>query len=233
MANWRITRWLALATVLGLSAPGAAFVTSRARAHTMRVPSTMRPPVLCSDASASSSSGKEPAPEATGEDAPQRPWYKRILQRPKFDRASLTKLGSSMVLSYGFVSNMNAGFLIIISWATFRRANPLLSPLTAGTALGPLVIPGLSAKFLLVYGGYYATVGNLLRPVRIALAGLLAPAFTRAIKVLKERFGLPQAGAIGLVVFVANFLGTWALILVGVRLACIIAGVPVFPPAAA
>lgn len=198
---------------------------------------------MMSDASAPRPAGEDPesaaeanelaggtdaaAPEATE----RKPFLRRLFSSgPKLDKESLAKLGSSFVLSYGFVSNMNAGLLIIISWVTFRRANPLLSPLNAAASLGPVPVPSPTPQFLLVYGGYYATIGNLLRPVRFALATALSPAFTRSVKYLREKGGMNRALAIATVVFIANIVGTCVLIVGGVRLACLLAQVPVFPP---
>ncbi|KAJ1622214.1 hypothetical protein T492DRAFT_1063912 [Pavlovales sp. CCMP2436] len=172
----------------------------------------------------------EPVAEqpAVSEAEPTPPnWLRRQLAKAKFDKASLRKLGGSMILSYGFVSNVNAAILIIISWATFRRANPLLSPLAfSATAWFPI----MSKSFLVTYGTYYATIGTLLRPVRFVVATALAPSFTRVANWLKERLGLSPAAATAVVVLVANFVGTWFIIVVGVRLACLAVGLPVFPP---
>lgn len=173
----------------------------------------------------------EPADAAEpAEPEPTSKW-RRLLKKmtPKIDKASLTKLGGSMFLSYGFVSNVNAALLIVISWATFRTANPALAPFML-TPAGPIVLPSLHPKFLIVYAGYYATIGTILRPVRFIVASALSPAFSRVIKALRERFGFNQTVAVGTVVFFANFVTTWIVIVVGVYLACLIVGVPVFPP---
>jgi hypothetical protein len=76
----------------------------------------------------------EPAAEQAADpdaDAPPKSLLRRLFAKAKgaMDPRALAKMGGSMFLSYGFVSNVNAGLLIVISWATFRRANPLLSPL--------------------------------------------------------------------------------------------------------
>jgi hypothetical protein len=40
---------------------------------------------------------------------------------------------------------------------------------------------------------------------------------------------MPQSVAVGIVVLLANFVTTWLIIVFGVKLACAIVGVPVFP----
>jgi hypothetical protein len=49
----------------------------------------------------------------------------------KLDRSKLAALGASALLSYGFVSNINAVTLLIISWVSFAKSTGL-SPLAPG-----------------------------------------------------------------------------------------------------
>ncbi|KAG8459675.1 hypothetical protein KFE25_003127 [Diacronema lutheri] len=152
--------------------------------------------------------------------------WRAMLSKFVPDRALLAKHGWSIFISYGLVSNLNSGLLGSLSWATFRRANPTLSPLGFGTSQWTSL--SISPKFLAIYAGYYATVGTLLRPARFALAVAMAPFFTRVVKTLRERFGLPQATAVGAVVFVTNFVFSSIAAAAVVKLACLTAGVTVF-----
>merc|ERR1712187_867670 len=106
-------------------------------------------------------------------------------------------MGSAALLSYGWVSNVNACCLVMLSWVTFARTSGL-SPLA----------PGQWAKFLPVYAGFYLTIGTATRPFRIAAAIAIAPVFDRIINFFKQRFNLPTAAAFAATVFVANVLGT-------------------------
>lgn len=199
--------------------------------HSMRRPSQLPPrpsAVILSVGEEAVDEAPEPPPQG------QRSWFQRLRDTYKFDRSSITKLGSSMVFSYGLVSNINTALLIVLSWVTFRRTNPLLPPLVpSGLSLGPINLPSISPKLLVVYGGYYATVGNILRPVRLALATLLAPVFGRGMKWVKDQIKVSPwlASTLTVMLFVmVNASVTVVLSVTGVRIACAIAGVSVFPP---
>ena len=56
----------------------------------------------------------------------------------------------------------------------------------------------------LLYLGYYATIGSILRPFRFAIAIGLAPAFERTYKKVGEKLGVPRPVSIFLVTMVAN-----------------------------
>merc|ERR1712118_212630 len=80
------------------------------------------------------------------------------------DRKKLASLGASVLLSYGFVSNVNACTLVTIAWIICGRTTGL-SPLAAGNW----------KAFLGIYGGLYLSFGNLLRPIRASLAIFISP----------------------------------------------------------
>ena len=65
---------------------------------------------------------------------------KQFFGGAKLDRAKLAALGTSALLAYGFVSNVNAVTLLIISWVSFAKS----------TGLSPLA-PGQWKAYLLAY----------------------------------------------------------------------------------
>lgn len=175
-----------------LAAGCTSALTGVRRLQPARTPLLARAPRGCVRVALATNADEGEPAQAAPADVPPAPtgFFAKLKGSLKFDRKSLAKMGSSMILSYGFVSNVNAGFLIVISWATFRAANPALSPISfeTGANLGTWVLPALAPKFLAVYGGYYATVGTLLRPVRFAVAAALGPSFTNMVNWLKVRY---------------------------------------------
>lgn len=78
-------------------------------------------------------------------------------------KADLASLGLTSFFSYGIVSNINSVFLLAFTWASFRRANPLLSPLSDTAVLAnPFTWFPLKGAFLAFYVAYYATIGSVL-----------------------------------------------------------------------
>jgi len=134
------------------------------------------------------------------------------------DRKKIASLGASVLLSYGFVSNVNACTLFTISWIICGRTTGL-SPLAAGNW----------KAFLGIYGGLYLSFGNLLRPVRASLAIVISPLFTNFIKFLQTRFNLKRPVAFGLCVFLVNFLGSIAYFALAITTACFVFKQPLLP----
>lgn len=163
------------------------------------------------------------ASEAAGkaEEAPRvglRGWVKKATS---FDKADLAKLGVSAFFSYGFVSNVNSVLLLSFTWATYRAANPLISPLSASAVLAnPLTWFPLKKAFLAYYVGYYATIGSILRPFRFGVAIALAPTFDRAYTSVQEKLKVPRAVATFLVTMVANVAFSVALLLAAINVFC-------------
>ena len=89
----------------------------------------------------------------------------------KLNKERLAKLGTSALLSYGAVSNLNAITLVIVAWCGFA----------SNTGLSPLA-PGQWKAFLAAYTALYAVVGNLGRPLRFTLSVAAAPFFDRIVK---------------------------------------------------
>lgn len=123
----------------------------------------------------------------------------------KLNTQKLASAGASTVLSYGFVSNVNAFTLLMIAWYSF----------VTSTGLSPMA-PGQWPKYLVLYGTLYATVGNLLRPARIALAATLAPVFERVVTWFQKRFNLGRPWAFAATVFAVNVCGTFTYMGLGV-----------------
>ena len=186
-------------------------------------------PVAALAAAAAADGGGEAADEAAVAPAAGglRGWLKAKMSISKQDVA---KLGVTAFFAYGFVSNVNSVLLLSFTWATFRRANPLVSPLSATAVLGnPLTWLPLKKAFLAYYVGYYATVGSFLRPFRFAIAVGLAPTFDRVYTRLSETLRVPRAVAIFLVTVATNVVFTVALLLVAVNVLCAALGVAPIP----
>jgi len=147
---------------------------------------------------------------------------KSFLSRPfkgaRLDREYLGKLGLGALLSYGFVSNVNAITIVIISWVTTGRTTGL-SPLAAGNW----------KVFIATYTALYLSFGNLLRPLRISVAVAISPFFKALVDKIKDTFKVTQPVAIGMTVFLVNVCGTLSYLVGGVWLASLVCRVPLLP----
>jgi len=132
-------------------------------------------------------------------------------------RERLAKLGFAVLLSYGFVSNMSAMLFLSLSWFSF----------SAKTGLSPLA-PGQWKPFTLVYAGFYV-VSNLVRPVRITIAVAIGKYFESILNYLQNKTGFSRSVSIAILVFGANVACTLLALVVGVSIASILSGVPIFP----
>ena len=132
----------------------------------------------------------------------------------------LAKMGLSALLSYGFVSNMSYSVTVSLAWFGFSKK----------TGLSPLA-PGQWKPFLAVYASFYI-FNNFVRPIRLAVSVGVTPYFDRAVAAIQRKTKLSKSASIGIVVFLANFCGTLTAMSMGILLASIAAGVPVFPPKA-
>lgn len=132
-------------------------------------------------------------------------------------RQRMAKMGLSVVLSYGWVSNMSYCISLSIAWFIFSKQ----------TGLSPLA-PGQWKKFLAVYGGFYI-FNNIVRPVRFAASVAVSPYFDRLVLKVQDKLNFRKKGtAIALTVLVVNVFGTTGLMCALVSLAASLAGVPVF-----
>jgi hypothetical protein len=128
----------------------------------------------------------------------------------------LTKMGLAAVLSYGWVSNMSYSVTVSLAWYIFCKQSGL-SPLA----------PGQWKGFLATYAGFWV-MNNFLRPVRLALAVGVSPAFDRVIQRLQVKLNVNKTTAIVVTVLLANLVGTTVCMSAGILLASTLAGVPVF-----
>ena len=83
--------------------------------------------------------------------------------------------------------------------------------------------------FLAVYAGFYV-FNNIIRPLRIGISVGVAKYFDQAISMVQEKLKVSKGVAIGIVVFLANIVGTCSLMSLGIFLASLSSGVPIFPP---
>ena len=162
----------------------------------------------------------------------------------KLDRNKLAALGTSALLAYGaqcarqcpalalpcvhaahprrpplscagFVSNVNAITLVIISWVSFTKSTGL-SPLAAGQW----------KAYLLTYAALYAVVGNGLRPIRFSISVAITPVFDRFVAFLQKRFNVAKPVAFGMCVFLVNVCGTCTYAALGLRIVTAVLGLP-------
>uniref|UniRef100_A0A7S0H113 Uncharacterized protein n=1 Tax=Amorphochlora amoebiformis TaxID=1561963 RepID=A0A7S0H113_9EUKA len=131
----------------------------------------------------------------------------------------MAALGLGCLLSYGFVSNINVGVITAVAWASFSKQTGL-SPLAEGQWL----------KFVAVQVGIYAVVGNLLRPVRLALAVSVAPMFNKAIAFLQNKLQVSKGLAVFLNVVLFNVIINISFMCTGIWIASKLVGVPAIPP---
>lgn len=140
-----------------------------------------------------------------------------------------------------------AGLTIALAWGTFCQSS----------GLSPLV-PGQWPKFLAVYVGIYATLGTLLRPVRMAIAIGLTPKFSKFVTAIQDKLPFRSSrpklnrglgalftrlplfanhplfahclfAALACVSFMGNFVCTLVIIGLGIWLSSIFTGVPAIP----
>lgn len=137
-------------------------------------------------------------------------------KKNKFSRESLGKMGMSALLAYGFVSNVSGVIAVSCAWFIFSRR----------TGLSPLA-PGQKAAFLAIYAGFTVML-NVIRPARFALSISISPYFEKIRKFLQRKFNVSPRGAAVLMIVFINVLGTCSLMCLGVTLASVLSGVPVW-----
>jgi len=130
----------------------------------------------------------------------------------------LAKMGLSALLSYGFVSNMSYCVTVSLAWFGFTKK----------TGLSPLA-PEQWKGFLAVYAGFYV-FNNIIRPLRVGISIGVAKYFDAAISKVQNMLKVSKPISIGIVVFLANIVGTCSLMSLGIAIASSLSGVPIFPP---
>lgn len=134
------------------------------------------------------------------------------------NKERLKKMGLSVLLSYGFVSNMSYAVMLSLSWYGFSKK----------TGLSPLA-PGQWKPFLAVYAGFYV-FNNIIRPLRLTASVIVSKYFDTIVGFIQDKTKLGRKASIGVVVFLANVCGTFAAMGLGVAIASAAAGVPIFVP---
>mmetsp|Transcript_15664 Transcript_15664/g.33078 ORF Transcript_15664/g.33078 Transcript_15664/m.33078 type:complete len:264 (-) Transcript_15664:366-1157(-) len=137
-----------------------------------------------------------------------------LTNKSKFNRESLGKLGVSALLAYGFVSNVSGIIAVSCAWFIFSKR----------TGLSPL---GNKPAFLAVYAGFTVML-NIIRPARFAFSISISPYFERIRKWFSRKFGVSPRGATVLMIIFINLCGSSALMVLGVGLASLLSGVPVW-----
>jgi hypothetical protein len=132
-------------------------------------------------------------------------------------RQRLAKAGISVVLSYGWVSNMSYCVSVSAAWYIFCQRTRL-SPLAAGQW----------PKFLAVYSGFWV-FNNVVRPIRFAVSVAISTQFDNIVSTIQRKANVGKGVAVGITVFLANVVGTTALMCAGIAMAASLAGVPIFP----
>ena len=141
---------------------------------------------------------------------------------PKFvmgdvSREKLQEMGLSVLLSYGWVSNVNMACVLILSWVTFGKTSGL-SPLAAGQWPG----------FLAVYMGFWLAC-NFLRPFRLAAAAAISPLFDRVLNFFQDKLSIAKPSAVLMTLFLVNIVGTLTLVCGGLTIATSLTGTPLLP----
>jgi hypothetical protein len=85
--------------------------------------------------------------------------------------------------------------------------------------------------FLAVYAGFFV-FNNAIRPIRIGLSVAVSRYFDRIVNAIQDKLKIRKAYAIGIVVFLANIVGTLGAMALGISLASAASGVAIFPPKA-
>lgn len=92
--------------------------------------------------------------------------------------------------------------------------------------MSPLA-PGQWKNFLAVYAGFYV-FNNIIRPIRFGIAATISVYFDKIIAWMQAKLKCSKGVAIGVVVFLANIVGTTTLMCLGISLASAATGVPIF-----
>ena len=94
------------------------------------------------------------------------------------------------------------------------------------TGISPLA-PGQKPAFLATYAAFFAML-NVIRPARFALSVAISPYFERIRQTIQRKFGVSAKASTVLVVIFVNLIGTTSLMALGVGMASLLSGVPVW-----
>ena len=133
-------------------------------------------------------------------------------------RQRLAKMGLATILSYGFVSNMSYAVTVSCAWY-IHNVQTKMSPLC----------PGQWKPFLLIYSGFFI-FNNIVRPIRLGISmAVVAPQCDRLLQYIQTQYRVSRTVAIAITVVMANVVGTISAMSLGIVMASILSGVPIFP----
>ncbi|KAL3783636.1 hypothetical protein ACHAWO_001254 [Cyclotella atomus] len=132
------------------------------------------------------------------------------------NKQSISKLGMSALLAYGFVSNVSGVLAVSSAWFIFSKR----------TGLSPIA-PGQRTPFLALYAGFTVAL-NILRPARFALSMAISPYFERLRNFIQRKLGVTARVSALVMIVCVNIIGTCSLMGCGVGLASILSGVPIW-----
>lgn len=131
------------------------------------------------------------------------------------DSKKLSRLGVAFALSYSIISNINGSITLSIAWYMSSRR----------TGLSPLA-PGQWKSLLASYGTLYAFI-QLLRPFRVAAAVAMSKMSKEFLEQTQEKLDCSRGVAICFQ-YALGWVVWLALVAVGVALASLSSGVPIF-----
>lgn len=157
---------------------------------------------------------------STSEKEKEATWQARLgawwRKNAKMDSKKLRKMGLMCLLSYGFVSNVNAVVLILL--ATYRAI--------VATGASPLAEKAALKQFGITWLGLYV-VSNLIRPLRISLALVISPVIDKFVNRIQDGLRCKRWLAVTLAVILLNIVGTIAILYFGMSLVSASTGVQV------
>ncbi|CAL1166403.1 unnamed protein product [Cladocopium goreaui] len=131
-------------------------------------------------------------------------WWKKTA---KLDAKALRKMGLMCLLSYGFVSNVNALMLLLL--ATYRSI--------LATGQSPLTSKAALKQFGITWAGLYV-ISNIVRPVRISIALAISKPIDSLVKWFEEKLKCKRWMAIGTVMLFLNVFLTIGMLWGGMML---------------
>lgn len=140
-------------------------------------------------------------------------WWKKTA---KLDAKALRKMGLMCLLSYGFVSNVNALMLLLL--ATYRSI--------LATGQSPLTSKAALKQFGITWAGLYV-ISNIVRPVRISIALAISKPIDSLVKWFEEKLTCKRWMAIGTVMLFLNVFLTIGMLWGGMMLVSTLTGVQV------
>eukprot|EP00434_Breviolum_minutum_P021723 symbB.v1.2.019174.t1/scaffold1559.1/size111769/7 len=151
--------------------------------------------------------------DATASTSRLKRWWKK---NAKLDAKAIRKMGLMCLLSYGFVSNVNALMLLLL--ATYRSI--------LATGQSPLTSKAALKQFGITWAGLYV-ISNIIRPVRISIALAISKPIDGLVKRLEEKLKCKRWMAIGTVMLFLNVFLTIAMLWGGMMLVSTLTGVQV------